>query len=323
MRWGHLGSKGVPEWVREAFDEALASGLSPTAAATVAGVSGGTGRRWAKEAGYQADPRHCGTRYSAAVGEAFWSTLYAGASIVEAAVYAGVSENQARRWVAQAGYVPRTPVPADYQPCAAQELDVARACGPLTFDERWRLEQLLAAGATVAQAADALRRDRSTIYREQARGATTSGYRAGAGQDIAVANAKRPKTRKLDTNPALLVEVVARLKKHDSPAQIAGRLRLDFPDDPEMWVSHETIYQALYVQPRGELARLVKQALRSGRVQRTSQGRSTIDRPRFKDGMIGIAERPAEADDRAIPGHWESQCCCQAASAGLAVSGSR
>ncbi|BBY07252.1 hypothetical protein MNVI_44460 [Mycobacterium noviomagense] len=114
-----------------------------------------------------------------------------------------------------------------------------------------------------------------------------------------------PKPRKLESNPALLGEVVQRLEQRHSPEQIAGRLREDFPDDPEMWVSHETIYQAMYVQPRGELARQVKAALRTGRTQRKPQGRSTIDtRGRIKD-MINISERPAEADDRAIPGHWE------------------
>ncbi|BBY07396.1 hypothetical protein MNVI_27140 [Mycobacterium noviomagense] len=103
----------------------------------------------------------------------------------------------------------------------------------------------------------------------------------------------------------MLGEVVQRLEQRHSPEQIAGRLREDFPDDPEMWVSHETIYQAMYVQPRGELARQVKAALRTGRTQRKPQGRSTIDtRGRIKD-MINISERPAEADDRAIPGHWE------------------
>jgi transposase, IS30 family len=148
-------------------------------------------------------------------------------------------------------------------------------------------------------------RDRSTIGREVQRGATGGGYRARVGQDVAEANAKRPKSRKLETNPALLGEVVQRLKKRHRPEQIAGRLREDFPDQPEMWVSHETIYQAMYVQPRGELARLVKTALRTGRTQRKPQGRTTTDsRGRIKD-MINISERPAEADDRAIPGHWE------------------
>jgi IS30 family transposase len=95
------------------------------------------------------------------------------------------------------------------------------------------------------------------------------------------------------------------LEQRHSPEQIAGRLREDFPEDPEMWVSHETIYQALYVQPRGELARQVKTALRTGRTRRKPQGRKgTTDHGRLKD-MVNISERPAEADDRAVPGHWE------------------
>ncbi|WP_457920257.1 IS30 family transposase [Mycolicibacterium austroafricanum] len=228
--------------------------------------------------------------------------MQAGASPTQAAVIAGVSENMGQIWVNQAGYVPRTQAP-DALP--SDEIAPPRPRTPLTFTERWRLEELLETGHLPAQAAAALGRHKDTINREIERGQTCSGYRARVGQDVAEARRKRPKDRKLQANPVLLTEVVARLEKHDSPEQIAGRLRLDFPDDPEMWVSHETIYQALYVQPRGELARLVKKALRTGRVHRKAQGRNTIDRNRFKDGMIGIAERPAEADDRAIPGHWE------------------
>ncbi|WP_408632551.1 IS30 family transposase [Mycobacterium shinjukuense] len=146
----------------------------------------------------------------------------------------------------------------------------------------------------------------STIGREVCRGATSCGYRARIAQDAVDANRARPKARKLESRPALLAEVVRRLQQRHSPEQIAGRLREDFPDDPEMWVSHETIYQAMYVQPRGELARQVKTALRTGRTQRKPQGRKDIeDRNRFKAGMVNISERPAEADDRAIPGHWE------------------
>ncbi len=134
---------------------------------------------------------------------------------------------------------------------------------------------------------------------------TKSGYRARIAQDAVEANLARPKSRRLDDNPALLAEVLRRLQQRHSPEQIAGRLREDFPDDPEMWVSHETIYQAMYVEPRGELARLVKTALRTGRTQRKPQGRKeTGSRGQLKD-MINISERPAEADDRAIPGHWE------------------
>ncbi len=190
--------------------------------------------------------------------------------------------------------------------------------GALSFLERCRLEELLEAGYLQAGAAELLGRNRSTISREVRRGATASGYRARVGQDVAEANAKRPKVRKLEEYPALLDEVLRGLRQRHSPEQIAGRLREDFPDDPEMWVSHETIYQAMYVQPRGELARLVKTALRSGRTQRKPQGRNPTDnRGRLRD-MINISERPAEADDRAIPGHWESQCCCQAANTALA-----
>ena len=137
-------------------------------------------------------------------------------------------------------------------------------------------------------------------------GRPARGIRARIGQDVAEANLKRPKARRLDERPALLAEVLRGLQQRHSPEQIAGRLREGFPNDPEMWVSHETIYQALYVQPRGELARLVKTALRTGRTRRKHQGRNDIeDRTRFKAGMINISERPAEADDRAIPGHWE------------------
>lgn len=284
--------------VREEFRKALQSGLAPTAAATVAGVSGATGRKWAKAAGYQRNPKHCGTRYSPQVKKTFWGALWSGSTPTQAAVIAGVSENAARCWVEQAGFVPRTPFPAGLE-------RVVAGGGSLSFLERCRLEELLEAGHSQAAAARLLGRDRSTIGREARRGATSSGYRARVGQDAADANAKRPKPRKLDTHPALLKQVVRRLRKRHSPEQIANRLREDFPDDPEMWVSHETIYQAMYVQPRGELARLVKTALRSGRTQRKPQGRRTTDnRGQLRD-MINISERPAEADDRAIPGHWE------------------
>ncbi len=283
--------------MRERLWEALRSGLSPTAAATVAGVAGATGRRWAKAAGYQTNLKHRGIRYSQQVKAAFWQALRSGASPTQAAVIAGVSETTARSWVDQAGYVPRTPISAVPDPDTPPR--------SLSFTERCRLEELLESGYSPAKAADLLGRHRSTIGRERDRGATSSGYRARVGQDVADANRARPKPRKLENNPALLAEVVQRLGKRHSPEQIAGRLREDFPDDPEMWVSHESIYQACYVQPRGELARQVKAALRTGRTRRKRQGRQPITgRGHLKD-MVNISERPAEADDRAIPGHWE------------------
>ena len=285
--------------VRKKFWKAVGSGLSPTAAATVAGVAGATGRRWARAAGYQSNSKHHGIRYSSATRDVFWEALRSGLTPARAAVVAGVSEHTALRWVQEAGYVPRTPF------CPSQEADTAPQTQSLSFVERCRLESLLEQEHSPADAAKLLGRHRSTIVREARRGATGSGYRARVGQDVADTNAKRPKPRKLEQHCALRDQVVRRLRKRHSPEQIARRLREDFPDDPEMWVSHETIYQAMYVQPRGELARLVKTALRTGRTQRKPQGRSTTDnRGRLRD-MINISERPAEADDRAMPGHWE------------------
>jgi transposase, IS30 family len=316
MAFRKRGSKEVPDGARETFLEALGSGLSQSAAATVAGVSHQTGCKWAKAAGVPANLKHRGIRYPSAVRDAFWVAMKAGASPTQAAVIAGVSENTGQIWVKQAGYVPRTLAPDDLP---IHEMAPPPPRTPLTFPERWRLEELLEAGCLPAQAAAALGRHKDTINREIERGQSCSGYRARVGQDVAEVRRKRPKARKLEVNPVLLTEVVARLERRDSPEQIAGRLRLDFPDDPEMWVSHETIYQALYVQPRGELARLVKKALRTGRVHRKTQGRNNVDRNRFKDEMIGIADRPDEADDRAIPGHWEGDLILGSTASGSAI----
>jgi transposase, IS30 family len=277
----------------------LGSGLSPTAAATVAGVHGSTGRKWAKDAGYVTDTKHRGIRYSQAVRDGFWESVRAGSTPAQAAMIAGVSENAARQWLDQARYVPRTPMPDEVS------LEPAPADRLMSFVERCHLEELLESGHGPASAARLLGRNRTTIHREITKGATGSGYRARLAQRVVEAARRRPKPRKLQDNPALLGEVLRRLKKRHSPEQIAGRLRDDFPEDPEMWVSHETIYQAMYVQPRGELAKQVKDALRTGRTRRKPQGRKeTSDRGRLK-GMVNISERPAEADDRAIPGHWE------------------
>ena len=293
------GSK-APESAREVFLEALSSGLSRSAAAAMAGVSHQTGSKWARTAGIAVDRKHCGVRYSAAVREAFWAALHSGAPPTEAAVVAGVSEQTGRIWVEQAGYVPRT------QPVDEPETDpVRRPRAPLTFAERCRLEELLEAGWPADAAAKRLGRHPDTVGREIVKGATGSGYRARVAQDKADANRKRPKQRRLQSRPALLDVVLKGLEARHSPEQIAGRLRQDFPEDPEMWVSHETIYQAVYVQPRGELAREVKSALRTGRTRRKAQGRNTTDgRGKIRD-MINISERPAEVEDRAIPGHWE------------------
>jgi len=126
--------------------------------------------------------------------------------------------------------------------------------------------------------------------------------RAWAAHQRARAAARRPKPCKLRAG-RLLDEVTKRLEQLWSPDEIAPRLPLDFPDDPEMRVSHETIYQSLFVQGRGELRRELARCLRSGRACRKKRG--TIDGRGRIPGMVNISERPAEVDDRAVPGHWE------------------
>jgi IS30 family transposase len=115
---------------------------------------------------------------------------------------------------------------------------------------------------------------------------------------------RRARPAKLAANERLRREVQSRLDRKHSPEQIARRLRQEFPDQPEMWVSHETIYQSIYVQGRGALRRELAACLRTGRAVRKPQRRSEERRGRIKD-MVHISERPAEVEDRAVPGHWE------------------
>ena len=131
-------------------------------------------------------------------------------------------------------------------------------------------------------------------------------YRATTAHALAYDRASRPKPAKLAVNVALRERVQDDLLRRFSPEQIAGRLRRKFPDDPEMWVSTETIYQSLYVQSRGALRRELTACLRTGRALR-QPGRHSGTRKNRMLGrdMINISQRPAEADDRAVPGHWE------------------
>jgi IS30 family transposase len=148
-------------------------------------------------------------------------------------------------------------------------------------------------------------RDKATISRELRRGCVgVRGYRASVAQDEADRLARRPKRAKLATDLRLRREVQGRLMRNHSPQQIQRRLRDEFPDDPEMRVSHETIYQSIYVQSRGGLKRELAKHLRTGRVHRKPRRRDGERRGRIPN-MIMISERPAEVADRAVPGHWE------------------
>jgi transposase, IS30 family len=174
--------------------------------------------------------------------------------------------------------------------------------GRLCLEEREEISRGLLGGETLTAIASGLGRSTSTVSREVAANGGREGYRGWAGHSRAWQCARRPKAAKLSYRP-LIDEVEAGLEAWWSPDEISRRLRREFPDDPMMWVSHETIYQSLYVQGRGELRRELARCLRSGRVRRRSHGRS--DKQGHIAGMVNISERPAEIEDRAVPGHWE------------------
>jgi IS30 family transposase len=149
-----------------------------------------------------------------------------------------------------------------------------------------------------------LRRDHSGIAKEIARNGGRSGYRANSAQERCDALRARPKARKLESSPRLHAEVDKGLERNWSPQQISERLKVDHPEDPQMRVSHETIYECLYLQARGELRTQLRVALRSGRTRRVARSRSSQARGQIT-GMVNISERPKEAEDRAVPGFWE------------------
>ncbi len=172
----------------------------------------------------------------------------------------------------------------------------------LSLEEREEISVGLQAGESLRGIALRLGRAASTVSREvKIQGAHR--YRAWRGDERAEQLMARPKPRKLETSPSLLKAVEAGLEQDWSPAQIARRLRLDYPDNAAMRVSHETIYQALYIQGRGVLRKELTKHLRQGRTERRKRGREEL-RGKIRD-MVNISQRPPEVADRAVPGHWE------------------
>jgi IS30 family transposase len=259
----------------------------------------------------------------------FWHEIAKGVTSEEAAVAVGVSQPVGSRWFRQRGGMPLfmvAPVTGRY----------------LSFSEREEIATLKVQGVGVREMARRLGRDPSTVSRELRRNAATRGgkldYRASVAQWKAELLARRPKAAKLATNDRLRQYVQERLsgqvryqdgkpasgpvaapwkgrnkpRRQDrrwvsawSPEQISRRLRMDFPDDESMRISHEAIYQALFIQGRGALKRELVTCLRTGRALRVPRARSHQRASGHVTPEVMISERPAEASDRAVPGHWE------------------
>jgi transposase, IS30 family len=235
----------------------------------------------------------------------FWGWIREGLVPEDAGLAVGMSASWGRRTFGKAGGVNPT-----------------RVAGPvgryLLWSEREEIAALEHAGHGVREIARQLGRNPATISRELDRGATQRGYRASVAQAKVDRGRTAPRAAKLASNLRLRREVQARLRRRDSPEQIAGRLKADFPDEPEMWVSAETIYQSLYIQARGGLKRELTTHLRTGRSMRKPRRRADQRRGRIP-GMVMISERPAEVEDRAVPGHWEGDLILGSTASGSAV----
>ena len=181
----------------------------------------------------------------------------------------------------------------------------------LTLAEREEISRGIAGGHSIRAIATLLGRAPSTISREIKRNGGRRCYRANLADEAAWQRAHRPKTCKLAQNPAAARLVAGKLMKRWSPLQIAGWLKRSYPDDESFQVSHETIYLTLYIQARGALKKELIRYLRRSRAMRRSRHHTQKGPEKGRIvGAVSISERPAEVEDRAVPGHWEGDLLC-------------
>ena len=234
---------------------------------------------------------------------AYFALMVEGLSASAAARQVGINRRTGLKWRTE-----------NRRPRQRAELTVAQpqsirlsSCRYLSEEDRLFIADLVREKRSLRSIASELDCSPSTISRELRRNShpTNGQYRPHAAQSRAAGRKSRPKVGKIGQNKELQEFIQAGLLKWQSPEQICGTLREQFPDRPEMHVVHETIYQALYVQGRGELRRELAKCMRTGRAKRKPQRRSDERQSRFIDPMLMISERPAEVEDRAVPGHWE------------------
>ena len=216
--------------------------------------------------------------------------VYGGGTIVEAARRAGISPRTVDGLIDEYGRMSfrvRT-----------------RRVGSLSLEEREEILLGIERNESGAVIAGRLGRHRSTIWREISSNGGRKTYRVFRAEERAHHQARRQRDGWIHTRPGLWEEVKDRLRRRWSPQQISQRFRRDHPDDASWWVSHESIYHAIYVQTKGELRKELARCLRSGRSRRKPRSRINTGKGKIKD-MVNISQRPPEVEDRAIPGHWE------------------
>ena len=295
------GRKVDPERVRRLL-ELIASGMTPNKAAGIAGVSVAVAYRLDREAtgvARLAARREAITaraaRAAAGAGgrdRAVLALVASGMPLTRAAGLAGVSASWAYRLTTKMSRVCQEPP--------------APGCDRyLSGEERYEIARLRDCGLSMRQVAARMQRSPSAVSRELGRNTDprTGSYQPERAHLLARDRQRRPKPSKLARNPALRAAVQAMLDRRHSPGQASGRLQVLYPDDPSMRVSHETIYQSIYVCPRGELRRELRACLRSGRAARRPRGRRE-GRGKII-GAVPIGQRPPGAEGRLVPGHHE------------------
>ena len=296
-----MAGRGLPPERVEAVLGYLAAGLNPMQAARAAGVSknsayrldlkvSGVSRLAVKRA---AAARHAAERAARAERVRVLVDLLAGGmSPNQAGPAAGVSKSAAYRLHHKMGGVYRPP-------------GVTYSDRYLDREERYEMARLRECGLSMREVGRRMGRAASTVSRELARntGPRTSQYQPERAHRLAWERQRRPKPSKLARHPVVRGQVQQLLDRRYSPQQVSGRLRMLHPDDPAMRVSHETIYQSIYVYPRGELRRELKACLRTGREVRRRRGRREIRGKII--GAVPIGQRPPEVEGRLVPGHHE------------------